>query len=255
MQTGPSIFRRLARFLQLLPETTLNSLRFRSPFLLPRWFCTPREIRVAGKNVALEFPPGENTESDFIACFLRNSYGLRHKLGEVRSILDVGANVGFFSLAARSCYPGAVIHAYEPNPRVLPHLCANTKRFDISVFPEAVGSDKGFVTILDEGPSDEARTRKTLESSMAIRQVSLATAIERIGGSLDLLKLDCEGAEWDILASNDCWHKVRHIRMEIHFFGGETLEQAKDALKRIGFTVLYTDEMNPQMATIWARRG
>lgn len=203
----------------------------------------------------LDFPPGENTESDFIACFLRNSYGLRHELGEVRSILDVGANVGFFSLAARSFYPGAIIHAYEPNPRVLPDLRVNTEDFNISVFPEAVGSEEGFVTILDEGPSDEARTRKASESSQAIRQVSLSAAIERMGGSLDLLKLDCEGAEWDILTSQNCWHAIRHIRMEIHFFGGETLEDANARLQRIGFTVLRADTTNPEMAMIWARRG
>lgn len=251
----PSIVRRLGRFLVGLPECASNSLRFRVPFFLPRWFRIPVTIRVAGKTVKLEFPTDENAEADFIACFLRNSYGLRRQLGEILSILDVGANVGFFSLAARTYYRDATIHAYEPNPRVVPSLRANTEDFNISVFSEALGDQEGWVTILDEGPSDQAKTCKAGASTAgAIRQISLATAIQRIGGSVDLLKLDCEGAEWEILRSRGCWQAVRHIRMEIHFFGGETLHEAKAALDGAGFSVIRVDMVNPEMATIWATR-
>lgn len=202
----------------------------------------------------LRFPENENAESDFIECFLLNAYGLGHKLGEVHSILDVGANVGFFALAARHFYPEATIHAYEPNPRVLSHLRFNTEGFNVAVFPEAIGNEECFVTILDEGPSDEARTRRAPSGDSGIRQVTLATAIERINGTVDLLKLDCEGAEWEILKTAGCWHKVRHLRMEIHFFGKETLEQAKAAVRRLQFAILRVHVKNDDMAIIWARR-
>ena len=175
MTTGPSIARRLVRLVQRLPESTANSFRFRVPFFLPRWFSVPPEVRVSGKAVKLHFPAGEYAESDFIECFLLNAYGLGHKLGNVRSILDVGANVGFFALAAREYYPDTTIHAYEPNPRVVPLLRANTEGFNVSIYPEAIGSEECFVTVLDEGPSDEARTRRSAESNGAVRQISASS--------------------------------------------------------------------------------
>ena len=250
-----SIARRLVRLVQRLPESAANSVRFRVPFLLPRWFRAPRRIRILRETKELRIPINESVESEFIECFLLNAYGLGNRLGEVHSILDIGANVGFFALAARARYPDAAIHAYEPNPRVLPCLDANSKGLNISVFPEAAGGEECFVTMIDEGPSDEARTRRAADSQGSIRQITLATAIDRIGGSVDLLKMDCEGAEWEILNSDGCWRAIRHIRMEIHFFNGETVDQARAAVERIGFKILQLDAKSDDMAIIWASRA
>jgi len=251
MTTSLSTMRRLVRFFHRLPEATANSVRFRVPYLLPRWFKVPERLRVAGRPISIQYLHNENAEADFIDCFLLNAYGLGRDLGDVRSIIDVGANVGFFSLAARDYYPDAIIHAYEPNPRVLPHLRANSAAFRVSVFPEAVGEKEGLVNILDEGPSGEARTRPS-GAKDAVRQVSIGTAIERIGGAVDLLKLDCEGAEWDILNASGCWNAVRHLRVEVHCFNGETIDEAKAALERIGFVATLVDIRSEEMAIIWA---
>ena len=88
-----------------------------------------------------------------------------------------------------------------------------------------------------------------------MQQVSLATAIERIGVAVDLLKLDCEGAEWEILKSEGCWHVVRNIRMEIHFLQGKSVEDARAALERNGFQLIWLDVKNHEMATIWAAKA
>lgn len=101
-----------------------NAVRFGFVFTRARWFKMPRTIRAAGRRVPLHYPTDHGAESDFFACFIRNDYGLGQQLPEVRTILDIGANVGFFSMAARGHYPHAVIHAYEPNPRVLSFLTA-----------------------------------------------------------------------------------------------------------------------------------
>lgn len=246
---------RLIRLLQRLPYTTLNAFRFRAPFVLPRWFKMPSHVRIGGISLQLHFPDEEDVASDFIECFLLNAYGLGNQLGEIRSIIDIGANVGFFALAARHHYPKAAIHAYEPNPRVLPDLALNTEAFNIMVFPEAVGGEECAINILDEGPSNQARARKDASSQSTMRQITLATAIVRMNGTVDLLKLDCEGAEWEILQTTGCWDNVRHIRMEIHFFNGETIQQARAALKRIEFKIIREEVKNDEMAVVWARKA
>ncbi len=249
-----SILRRLYLFVLLLPEIVANGIRFRVFFILPRWFNMPASVRVVGRTIRLQFPREEGVEADFISCFLRNAYGLGHQLGEVRTILDVGANLGFFALAARNYYPNAVIHAYEPNPRIQPELRENTAGLNIQIFPEAVGKEDGFVSLIDTGPSDQARTRPSHDPASEIPQAGLQTAIDRIGGSVDLLKLDCEGAEWEILESKGCWNSVRNIRLEYHLFDGKIQSDAINALSQAGYTIISAPLPGEHGGMIWARK-
>jgi FkbM family methyltransferase len=252
MKKVASFLRRMFRRALVLPETFKNCIRFRVFFILPRWFKMPTSIHVARRTVHLRFTHEEGVDDDFMGCFIRNDYGLGRKLREVRTILDVGANIGFFSLAARGHYPSAVIHAYEPNPRIQTDLCANTFGLDIKVFPEAVGNKDCFVTMIDTGPSYEARTQFIEGSARGIPQISFRTAIDRIGNSVDLLKLDCEGAEWEILALEGCWKSVRNIRMEYHLQNGETVDSVIETLLRNGFRLLQLKKAGEAQGIIWA---
>jgi hypothetical protein len=49
---------------------------------------------------------------------------------------------------------------------------------------------------------------------------SLATVIKRIG-DIDILKLDCEGAEWELLEDTESWKKIRSVTLEYHLWGKE----------------------------------
>ena len=186
-------------------------------------------------------------------CLFHNYYGLGRQLGELRSILDIGANIGFFSLAARAHYPRAVIHAYEPNPRVLPLLSANATGLRVQIFPEALGAAIGTVTMDDTAESNAARTRSS-PSETGIPQVTLETAIERIGGSVDLLKLDCEGAEWEILAKAKNLDAVKNIRMEYHLFDGQSRAQILSLLTSTGFRVTHVGPQHEVNGIVWASR-
>lgn len=206
---------------------------------------------MTGRKVTLQYPLESGVDTDFVACFIRNDYGLRQRLGDIRTIIDVGANVGFFSIAARGRYPDAAIHAYEPNARVLPFLASNTSGLDIRVYPEAIGSCDGFVNIIDNGPSNLARTQTNKESGIAM--VGLDQAIQRIGGKLDLLKLDCEGAEWDLFQLAECWEHVRNLRMEYHLFEGQMFSQVEESLRNHGFEVIHS-EHDIGFGIVWATK-
>lgn len=244
--------RRTCSLLQRQVESSANGLRFGFLFLRIRWFKLPRKVRAAGKSIQLQYPLEAGVRSDFIGCFVHNCYGLRERLPEVRTILDVGANVGFFSVAARGHYPKAVIHAYEPNPRVLPYLRSNLRELKIGIYPEAVGIRDGFISLIDDGPSNQARTHTG--NGGKIPQTGLAKAIERLGGSVDLLKLDCEGAEWELFQLSDCWKHIRNLRMEYHLFHGETFPQVEDALHNLGFRIIHT-EHDAGFGIVWATQS
>lgn len=254
MKKSESVLQRAMSFVETLPEVFVNDVRFGVPFVLPRWFRMPRRVRVAGRWIPLEVPDEEGVEAELLTCMLRNVYGLGSGLGEVRTIVGVGANLGFFLLAARAFYPHAVIHGYEPNPRILPMLRANTKAVDVQVFAEAVGGSAGTVMLLDDGPSNQARVKPEDGNGIAVPQVTLETAVERAGGSVDLLKLDCEGAEWEILRPGACWRAVRNLRMEYHLFGGETPAQARAMVEALGFRITRFRQVNEMGGVLWASR-
>jgi FkbM family methyltransferase len=228
-----------------------NGLRLGFVYVRARSFKIPQKIHIAGKSVPLRFPPEQGARIDFFVCFLRNEYGLQKRLSNVQTILDIGANLGFFSMAARSHYPKATIHAYEPNTRAFTYLKENTCQLGIVIYPEAVGGSSGYVSMEDCGDSNLARTVVTCDGSIA--QVSLATAIERLGGSVDLVKLDCEGAEWEMFSKAEPWQQIRNVRMEYHLFHDETVQDVERNLTRLGFKVIHLQQ-DLTFGTVWATR-
>ncbi len=255
MEKIHSLVRRFRRFFSMLPRRCANGFKFRVFYLRESKFTTPSTIHVTGKAVSLQSPSEAGVSADFLHCIIFNSYGLKQNLRDVRTILDVGANLGFFSLAARQNYPQATIHAYEPNPRILPLLQSNTADLKIQIYPEALGGTNGYVTVVDAGASNVAYTRPSESSGGAIRQIPLETAIERLGGSVDLLKLDCEGAEWELLKSNSVWKSIRDIRMEYHLSDGQSVEGAISALADLNFQVIRLIQVEKHNGIIWAQRG
>ncbi len=216
-------------------ERSVNAGRVGLVFIRNKSFAMPRHMRVCGVRIPLVFPEERGVKGDFIACVIRNDYGLRSQMGAVRTILDIGANLGFFSLAARGAYPKATIHAYEPNPRILPYLEANTSQSDIGVFPSAVGAAAGKVSVIDDGPSNIATTRPSEDG--AVEQAPLAMVISRLGGEVDLLKMDCEGAEWELFEAEKPWRSIREVRMEYHLQHSHAVDEVFRRLGDLGFTV------------------
>ncbi|NES80452.1 MAG: hypothetical protein F6K10_02800 [Moorea sp. SIO2B7] len=66
----------------------------------------------------------------------------------------------------------------------------------------------------------------------------MSEAIKTLGSTVDLLKIDCEGAEWDLLRAEGVWDKIQNIAMEYHLFNkGQTLEILKATIESLGFKI------------------
>jgi hypothetical protein len=84
---------------------------------------------------------------------------------------------------------------------------------------------------------------------MSLGRLVADLAIARI----DLLKLDCEGAEWDILpAAEPVLAQVQQICMEYHVERGWTPQRLAEWLKSLGFEVNHTP--GHWNGLLWARR-
>lgn len=231
-------------------DKLIDSLRYRLFWLkhgslfLRRGDFRVQRVKLAGQSVQLSVPPGEEKMMDyeFQNIFYGDCYGLAKIEGKVENILDVGSNLGFFSLAARSRFPEARIHSYEPNPKVQNHLQHNTRAFGIEVRPEAVGGDDGWI----EMQLNEGSLFATAVNSAAgkIKKTAFATIVERVGGSVDLLKLDCEGAEWELFECKEVWRKINRVTMEYHLWAKPEMDALAlvKIVKELGFRITCLEE-------------
>src|SRR5262249_34403075 len=97
----------------------------------------------------------------------------------------------FFSMHVRNTYPDAIIHAYEPNPNMKRFLEHQSGIGGSTYFLEAVGKKDDMVHLdIDAKESVHTKCRQGGD----IPQVAFRTCLLRLGGNVDLLKLDCEGA-------------------------------------------------------------
>jgi FkbM family methyltransferase len=226
----------------------LNARRYGVVFLRDRWFRMPRKIKLGNAWLPLAYPDEHGVSIDFLTCLVRDEYGLGECPTEPATILDIGANIGLFALAARGRYPEANIHCYEPNPRALPYLRSNAYGAKFTVYAEAVGANNGRVQIVDMGDSNQAATVDV--EGAGISKVGFEVAVGRLG-YVDLLKLDCEGAEWDIFRSQEAWRMVRELRMEYHLVHNHTVNDVKESLAALDFSTTRFLE-GPGFGMVWA---
>jgi FkbM family methyltransferase len=228
-----------------------NAQRFGVRFLRHSRFKVPRGIRLEDRKIQLSYPDEIGIWNDFIVCFIHDEYGVLQVSAPVTTIVDIGANVGFFSLAARGRFPKATIQAYEPNNRTLSYLQNNAAAGGIEVFGDAVGAAEGWVTIEDVGDSNQARTSASADAR-GVRQVPFATVVERAGGWIDFVKIDCEGAEWDLFRDTASWKRIGELRMEYHLIDGHTYREVEQTLNELGFDI-YLHQPTETWGMVWAR--
>lgn len=117
-------------------------------FLRSPSFRMPKSILMKEMQVRLLFPEEKGIKFSFVDIFLDDVYGLRNAASDYASILDIGANVGFFTLYARIRFPNSVIHSYEPNAQLAPFLNHQASLAKARVFFEAVGRKNGKINLI-----------------------------------------------------------------------------------------------------------
>jgi FkbM family methyltransferase len=163
-------------------------------------------------------------------CFFDESY-TRNLPSSIQNslnvVIDIGANVGYFSLSMFSFNPKARVFSFEPmkrNFQLLEEYRRANNNFQLTAFNQGVGKEMGTLTLYHDA-SDEFTTSATLFSDsdqpdkQEVPVVTLKYILEEqnIDG-VDLLKVDCEGAEYDILynTSFEDFEKIRSIAIETH---------------------------------------
>ncbi len=216
----------------------LKALRYGVLFPGTSRFSMPRRIRLCGRAIPLSFPPEPMLKSDFINVILDDDYGVGKLKQEPGTILDVGANIGLFSLWARHHFPRASILAYEPNPAICTHSRRNLEPLGIRCIQAGLAARAGRAVLTVDEDSRNIGIVARADGDVDIRP--LGDAIDQLGGQVDLAKIDCEGSEWSLFEAGDDFRRIRNVRMEYHLWGGHLPEELNRIAKALGFRVTHT---------------
>jgi FkbM family methyltransferase len=204
---------------------------------------------------------------EFKSIFLRQHYleGVVLPLPECPTIIDVGANVGFFSLFAASKW-GGQIFAYEPvqaNYEEMVHNVKANPHATIKCRHMAVSGVSGVIEILFDHCTTALTTTATASPSVhktgkteEVKAVTLLDIFEQEGlRTVDLLKMDCEGSEFSILyqTSPETLKRISQMAIEVHGnrdADNHNANALKEFLTATGFTV----HSNERGRYLWARQ-
>ena len=164
---------------------------------------------------------------------------------EAGTIVDVGANIGLYSLYAASRRPRATVLAVEPVPEIVVRLKRNialNKLQTVTVCDYALAEDQGTRALMlnvttNTGGSSLVVSQvpfQGFEKTINVKTKTLYQALrENRVERLDVLKIDVEGYEYPVLkrffadAPRSCWPRamvVEAFGSSIPIVGGSTVE-------------------------------
>jgi FkbM family methyltransferase len=121
--------------------------------------------------------------------------------------VDVGANIGFYSVLSSIANPGIEVHSFEPNPklwrRFRKNLELNGSPNNVKLHETGLGSEGGtvklFVPPTTGSGGGSLINQHVEEGAPAILDVRLEALDALTLGEIELMKIDVEGAELSVI--------------------------------------------------------
>lgn len=196
-------------------------------------------------------------------CYFTPSF---YKPNPSHTVLDIGANIGFFAMYLQSQAPGIRIHCFEPGDdaraRLELNVKANRLESSVSIYPVAVFNTEATVELkqatLSAHRSLFASQYVEQERSSVVQAIPLQKAMELAGAkTVDLLKIDVEGAEIEIVegAAPSCWERIERVVVEYHdALRPGCKERVSRQLTAMGYRGLHSFETSPGLGLLQAQR-
>jgi FkbM family methyltransferase len=203
-----------------------------------------RTVRLYGMSYTFRIP----TEflHTYREIYANGIYDIR--LGPSPYIIDCGANIGIGTLYLKQRHPDSTILAFEPDDTNFALLDRNIRDsgFEgITLRKEAVWKEEGAI---DFSLDANMGSRIEEEGTGGTRKVRCVRLRDHIDRKVDFLKIDIEGAEYEVLKDiEEVLHNVDNIFLEYHgdFDQGGELAEITAILARNGFGYYIREAADP----------
>jgi len=185
-----------------------------------------RLFNIKGVDIWAADLPGSISIDTVVWELLHDCYALdRIDFAPGNVVLDVGAHIGLFAAYVGLRHPDVLIHAFEPFPANFELLRENVERNRVSnvrLHHFAISGDGRLLKMAAHpensgGATCHSRTLTYCAADM-IPSVTLDAVFDALNiESCKLLKMDCEGSEYEILLASRSLEKVEYLSGEFHF--------------------------------------
>jgi FkbM family methyltransferase len=227
------------------------------PLILDSLRLQPRAYTARLKNgLSFVLQPRCGDWFTLLECAVRGDYfqnGIA--LGAGDTVVDIGANFGAFSMAAsRQVGESGRVFCYEPSPFVFERLQQNIRLNgcgNVIAYNEAVGGEDGHIDLFIDRKSAFSTTHAQVDGRLCagehttVPMRSIASVLALAGPCVALLKVDCEGAEYDILErlAPEAAARIGQVAMEVHHIPGHSVDSIPPRLIGLGFDVRMTEPL------------
>jgi FkbM family methyltransferase len=202
-----------------------------------------------------------------IDVFALDAYECEWELEDDPVVIDIGANIGAWVLRLAEQRPRMTGICYEPDPAAGSYLTRNLELNDLAtrveVRSEAVSDRTGTALLHQAEPGDGTSSLQSVshvshfERETRVRTVSFSDAIGQVTPEVSLLKIDCEGSEYDIIGRSapGAWERVKRVVVEYHPAPTEKVEALRARLTELGFNVIKERRRGDGEGTLWFARS
>lgn len=175
------------------------------------------------------WPADYEVPDDHCGDVLRGSYDVPFNPDRHVTILDIGANVGSFTLWAKKRWPNSSVICYEPNPKTFGFLERTIRDNSLSGvlrYNEGVSNKRGRFN-LSTGPHNSGEDSIMADYGTTYVPVDIVEASTL--PHADIMKIDAEGVERQILEQLDSLGRIREfsaIMVETHSESDSKLVEA-----------------------------
>lgn len=176
-------------------------------------------------------------------------------------VLDIGGHVGAFSVQLSHLQPQMQIDAYEASTATSAYLQrnvdANGQGDRVRVHNQALAATATTVRFADNGAGSSLNGRNLQGGTMIeVDALPFSEAVRRHRADVKLVKMDVEGAEYDIVlaSSPDDWSGIDRVVFEYHHHEAHSAEDLRQFFSAAGFVEYRHEPVHPTTGTIWLHR-
>lgn len=167
-------------------------------------------------------------------------------------VLDIGAHVGSFTCALAQYLPSAIFNCVEPSEDTTRWLNENLRMNGLSqratVVRAAIASQDGEGLLWETGTCScvSSTVPRQDVTPVQVHTTTLESLTRQIGNPPHIVKIDCEGAEYEAILGSPawCWQSACHVFLEHHPVAGYHFSQLQERFEQFSLALVWHRQRN-----------
>jgi FkbM family methyltransferase len=159
-------------------------------------------------------------------------------------VIDIGGHVGTFACRLTQLHPQASVLSFEPSATTASYLRRNAEQNGVAarvtVFERALAATSGRAVFHDNGGGSGlnglAAAGHASGPETEVETMAFDEAVASTPAPVDVVKIDCEGGEYELVlgSSPDSWATVQRVVIEFHPVAGHGWPDLRDFFAQVG---------------------